>query len=64
MELFSTVLVETMFLVYERFTLQIFEQIDSQGKINWSLVLTNLDLTTIRLHGDRFILVDHLNLLL
>ena len=53
-----------MFLVYERFTLQIFEQIDSQGKINWSLVLTNLDLTTIRLHGDRFILVDHLNLLL
>ena len=64
MELFSTVLVETMLLVYERFPLQIFEQIDCQGKINWSLVLTNLDLTTIRLHGDGFILMDHLDLLL
>jgi len=53
-----------MFLVYERFSLQIFEQIDSQWKIDWSLLVTNLYWPTIRLHGDGFILMDHLDLLL
>ena len=64
MELFGTVFIETMFFVYERFALQIFEQIDSQGKIDWSLLVNNLNLATFRLHGNGLILLDHLDLLL